>query len=110
VKDGVLICTNVMKIWPGPKTRFQGVLFEKASPHRARRKLYELKCYEAAKRVPSANPTQWRNDLRLHGSAWRLRCSWRAEGGLGPKVSQPHDLRMRIISKRHLKGERTEVN
>jgi hypothetical protein len=28
-------------------------------------------------------------------------------GGLGPKVSQPHDLRMHIISKRQLKGECT---
>jgi hypothetical protein len=40
---------------------------------------------------------------RLHGSAWRLRCSRRAERGLGPKVLQPHDLRICIISKRHLK-------
>jgi hypothetical protein len=45
---------------------------------------------------------------RLHGSVWRLsRC---AEGVLGPKVSQPHDLRICIISKRHLKGKHTEVN
>jgi hypothetical protein len=39
------------------------VLFEKAFPSRAKRKLCEPKCYEAAKRVPSSNPTQWRNGL-----------------------------------------------
>jgi hypothetical protein len=47
---------------------------------------------------------------RLHSSAWRLRCGRHAEEGLGPKVSQPHDLRICIINKRHLKGEHTEVN
>jgi hypothetical protein len=31
-KDGVLICTNVMKIWLGPKTCLQLGLFEKAFP------------------------------------------------------------------------------
>jgi hypothetical protein len=31
-------------------------------------------------------------------------------GGLGPKVLQPHDLRICIISKRHLKKEGIEVN
>jgi hypothetical protein len=62
-KDGVSICTNVRKIWPGPKTCLQLGFFRKHSPHRARRKLCELKCYKTAKRVPSANLTQWRNDL-----------------------------------------------
>jgi hypothetical protein len=62
-KDGVLICTNVMKIQPGPKTCLQCVLFDKAFPSSCQRKLCELRCYEAAKLVPSANPTQWRNGL-----------------------------------------------
>jgi hypothetical protein len=61
--DLVLICTSVMKIRPGPKTCLQLVLFDKAFPSSCQRKLCKLKCYEAAKRVPSANPTQWRNDL-----------------------------------------------
>jgi hypothetical protein len=59
---------------------------------------------------PLANQLSGGTTYRLHGSAWRIRCSRLAEGGLGPKVLQRHDLRMRIISKIHLKGEHTEVN
>jgi hypothetical protein len=40
-----------------------GFVLRKHSPNRARHNLCERKCYEAAKRVSSANPTQWRNDV-----------------------------------------------
>jgi hypothetical protein len=99
-----------MKIWPGPKTCLQCVLFDKTFPHRAKSKLCELKCYEAANVSPPLTQLSGSEEQLTDCTAHRGGLGKVARGGgggLGPKVSQPHDLRICIISKRHVKEEHT---
>jgi hypothetical protein len=109
-KDGVLIRKYNENLAWAQDMLANWFCLKKHSPHRASANYANSNAMKLQNASPPLTQLSGGTAYRLHGSAWRLRCSRRAEGGLGLKVSQPHDLRICIISKRHLKGERTKVN